>query len=75
MIYLNKKLLQYRKTDTPLCSFCKIEAEISFHFFYECSTTKKLLNQLKLFFATHLDFADLKSQTAIIGFINELDDK
>ena len=56
VLCLNKKLLQFGKTDTPLCSFCKIDAEISLHLFNICSATKKRWNQPKLLFTHDLDF-------------------
>ena len=41
--------------------------------FHKCSVTKILWNQLLLLFETDLDFFDLKPQTALLGFINKLD--
>ena len=72
VLYLNKKLFQYGKTQSPLCAFCHIEAEATLHAFHTCSVTKILWNQLLLFFETDLDFHDVTPQTAVFGFINEL---
>ena len=36
-LYLNKKLLQFGKTQSPLRSFCHTEAETTLHFFHKCS--------------------------------------
>ena len=73
MLYLNEKLFQFGKTQSPLCSFCHNEAETTLHVFHKCSVTKTLWNQLSLFFETDLDFPDLTPQAALFGFINESD--
>ena len=73
VLYLNEKLFQFGKTQSPLCSFCHDEAETTLHVFHKCSVTKTLWNQLSLFFETDLDFPDLTPQTALFGFINESD--
>ena len=73
MLYLNKKLFQFCKTQSSLCSFCHIETETTLHVFHKCSATKSLGNQPLLFFETDLDFPDLTPQDALFGFINELD--
>ena len=59
VLYLNKKLFQFGKTQSPLCFFCHTEAETTLHIFHKCSATKILWNQLLLFFETDLDFPDL----------------
>ena len=33
VLYLNEKLFQFRKTQSPLCSFCHNEAETTLHVF------------------------------------------
>ena len=73
MLYLNEKLFQFSKTQSPLCSFCHNETETTFHVFRKCSVTKTLWNQLSLFFETDLDSPDLAPQAALFGFINESD--
>ena len=73
MLYLNKKLFQFCKTQSSLCSFCHIETETTLHVFHKCSATKSLGNQPLLFFETDLDFPDLTPQDALFGFINESD--
>ena len=70
---MNKKLFQFDKTQSLLCSFCHSEAETTLHVFHKCSVTKIVSNQLLLFFETDLDFPDLKPQAALFGFISELD--
>ena len=73
VLYLNKKLFQFGKTQSPLCSFCHTEAETTLLIFHKCSATKILWNQFLLFFKTDLDFPDLTPQASLFGFINESD--
>ena len=71
--YINEKLFQFGKTQSPLCCFCHNQAETTLHVFHKCSVTKTLWNQLLLFFETDLDCPDLTPQAAFLGFINESD--
>ena len=71
VFYLNKKLFQFGKTQSPLCSFCHTEVEVTVRVFHKCSVTKILWNQLLLFFQTDLDFPNLTPQAALFGFMNE----
>ena len=73
VLYFYKRLFQFSKTQSPLCSFCHFEAETTLHVFHKCSVNKILWNQLLLFFGTDLDFPDLTQQVALFGFINESD--
>ena len=73
VLYLNKKLFQFGKTQSPLCSFCHTEAETTLHIFHKCSAAKILWNRLLLFFETDLDFPDLTPQVALFGFVSESD--
>ena len=73
VLYLNKKLFQFGKTQSPLCSFCHTEAETTLHIFHKFSATKILWNRLLLFFEADLDFPDLTPQAAFFGFVNESD--
>ena len=73
VLYLNKKLFQFSKTQSPLCSFCHNETETTLHVCHICLVTKILWNQLLLFFETDLNFPDLTSQASFFGFINGLD--
>ena len=74
MLYLNKKLFQFGKTQCFLCSFSHTEAGTTLHVFHKFLVTKILWNQLLLFFETDLDFPDLTPEAALFGFINESDD-
>ena len=73
VLYLNKKLFQFGKTQYPLCSFCHTKVETTLHVFHKCSVSKILWNQLLLFFETDLDIPDLTPQAVSFGFINESD--
>ena len=73
VLYLNEKLFQFGKTQSPLCSFCHTEAETTLHVFHKCSVIKILWNQLLLLFETDLDFPDLTLQAALFIFFSELD--
>ena len=66
VLYLNKKLFQFSKTQSPLCSFCHTEAQTTLHVFHICLVTKILWNQLLLFFEIDLDFPDLTPQAALL---------
>ena len=71
VLYMNEKLFQFGKTQSPLCSFCHNEVETTLHVFHKCSVTKTLWYQLSLFFETDLNFPDLTPQATLFGFINE----
>ena len=73
MLYLDKKLFQFGKTQSPLCCFCHTEDETTLHIFHKYSVAKILWNQLLLLFETDFDFPDLTPQAALFGFINESD--
>ena len=73
MLYLNEKLFQFHKTQSPSCSFCHTEAETTLYVFHKCSVTKILWNQLLIFFEIDLDLLDLTLQAALFRFINESD--
>ena len=73
LLYWNKKLFQFGRTQSPLCSFFHTEAETTLHIFHKCSATKIIWNRLLLFFETDLDFPDLTPLAALFGFVNESD--
>ena len=73
VLYLNKKLFQFGKTQSPLCSFYHTEAETTLHIFHKFSATKIFWNGLLLFFETDLFFPDLTPQATLLGFVNESD--
>ena len=73
ILYLNKKLFQFGKNQSPLCPSCRTEAETTLHVFHKCSVTKILWNQLLVFFKTDLGFPDFTPQAILFGFTNESD--
>ena len=73
VLYLNKKLSRFGKTQSPLCSFCDTEAETAHHVFHKCSINKILWNQILLFFETDLNIPYLTLLAALFGFINKSD--
>ena len=70
VLYLNKKLYIFKKTNSPLCSFCKSKDETVFHLFSECTYTLRLWSKLSSFFRNEFSLPILTPQTAIFGFID-----
>ena len=70
VLYLNEKLFIFKKTLSPLCSFCGLVDETPNHVFGECVTTKKLWSQLQNYFSYKFAIPDLTPQSAILGFPN-----
>ena len=64
-------LFKFGKSGSPLCSFCNLKGETSYHLFYECSHTISLWNQLRRFLSNSLNIPLLTPQSAIFGFINQ----
>ena len=55
----NQMLFKFGKCGSPLCSFCNLKNETSYHLFYEFSHTNSLWNQLRHFYRTLLIFHHL----------------
>ena len=70
VLYLNKKLFKFRKSTSPLCSFCKLSDETVLHLFYECNIILNLWNELDLFFENEFTLLDLIPQAVFSGFLN-----
>ena len=66
-MFLNKKLLVFRKKNTPLCSFCNKEEETLLHIFSECTYVIYLWQQLAIFLGNNLILPALTPQTALLG--------
>ena len=49
---LNKKLFQFRKVETPLCSFCKNSKKTPMDFFNNCEYVTNAWTKVKQFFKT-----------------------
>ena len=50
VLYLNKKLFTFGKTDTKLCSFCNLEDETVLRLFAYCTKSTNLWKNIKTFF-------------------------
>ena len=40
IVFINEKMFKFKMTDSPLCSFCKLEVESFEHLLYYCDVTK-----------------------------------
>ena len=70
VLYLNKKLFKFRKSTSPLCSFCKLSDETVLHLFYECNILLTLQNELVLLFGNKFTLFDLTLQAAFLDFVH-----
>ena len=73
VLYLNKKLHQFGKTPSPLCSFCNIADETPEHAFCDCVHVQQLWNELIVFLQPGLVIPGINPQSALIGFMEEKD--
>ena len=62
VLYLNKMLFKFGKSESPLFSFCNIKDETPYHLFYECSHTISLWSQLRHFLSNSLNIPLLTPQ-------------
>ena len=46
VLYLNKKLFQFGKIQSPLCSFCHTKSQTTLHVFHKCLVSNFFWNQL-----------------------------
>ena len=67
-LILNKKLLLFQKSYSPLCSFSKKEDETVFHLCFYCPNVKNLWNQLKFHLAGDLMLPPQTLQAVVFGF-------
>ena len=63
VLYLNKKLFEFNKINSPECSFCKWEEETTIHLFHSCRKLTSYLNR-------NLNLPYLTSQSVISGFLD-----
>ena len=70
VLYLNKKLVAFRKSTSPLCPFFQLFDETVPHLFYGCDIVQNLWNELDLFFENDFILFDLTRQVAFLGFLN-----
>ena len=54
VLFLNKKLFLFKKSQSPLCFFCKEEDETVLHLYFCCPNVRNLWNHLKFYLAEHL---------------------
>ena len=47
VLYLNKKLFEFKIISSPFCSFCNSENENPIHLFYSCNQTKSLWSKFQ----------------------------
>ena len=53
-LFPNKKLFLFKKSNLPLCSFCKEEDETVFHLYSYCPNVRNLWNQLNFYLTEDL---------------------
>ena len=73
VLYLNKKLFKFGKTESPLCTFCKIKDETPLHLFYECSQTQSLFSELQALYANKISLPAITPQSAIFGITEKIE--
>ena len=69
VLYLNKKLFEFNKINSPECSFCKCEEEATIHLFHICRKTQALWTQLTSYLNRHFNVPHVTLQSAIFGFL------
>ena len=72
ILYLNKKLHIFGRKSFPLCSFCNLNDETSFHIFHKCDCVKFLWSELVQCFQNTLLLPTLTLQTAILGILDSV---
>ena len=75
ILYLNKKLHNFRIKPSPLCSFCNLYDQTPFHIFYECDRIKFLWSELVQCFQNTLILPTLTPQTATLGILDSVRSK
>ena len=55
VLFLNKRLFTFAKSNTTLCSFCHLEDETVIHLFALCRETKVLWKKLQRHYKNHLE--------------------
>ena len=68
ILFLNKKLFLFKKSNSSLCCFCKEEDETVFHLYFCCPNVRNLWNQLKSYLAEDLTLPPQTLQAAVFGF-------
>ena len=69
ILYLiNKQLFIFDKEDTKLCSYCRLQNELTNHFFVECKFSIKLWSDLENYCQCSFDLPILNPQSVTFGF-------
>ena len=74
-LFLNARLVHLNYSTTPLCSLCENCYETPIHLFCECPVTVSLWSDLKNFFSPSLNFDPLTPQSALLGYLDDNNDK
>ena len=67
VLFLNKTLFLFKKSNSPLCSFRKEEDETVFYPYFYCPNVGNLWNQLKFYLAEHLTLPPQILLAAVFG--------
>ena len=67
-LFLNKKTFLFKKSNSPLCSFCKEEYKTVFHLHIYCPNVKNPWNQLNFYLAKDMTLPSRTLQAAFFGF-------
>ena len=67
-LFLNKKRFLFKKSNSPLCSFCNEEDETVFHLYFSCPNVRYLWNQLDFYLAEDFLLPSQTLQAAVFGF-------
>ena len=66
--YLNKQLYIFNKTDSKLCSYCRLHNETTNHIFVECKCTIKFWSDVRDYCQCSFDLPILNLHSAVFGF-------
>ena len=75
VLFLNKKLHLFGKSETSQCSYCKSSDEVVSHLFGKCNFAKRLWQELNIFFNGHIVLPIITPQVANFGFFGEIENK
>ena len=75
VLFLNKKLHLFGKSETSQCSYCKSSEEVVSHLFGKCNFAKRLWQELNIFFNRHIVLPIITPQVANFGFFGEIENK
>ena len=65
MLYLSKKLFQFGKAETPLCSFCKNYEKRPMHFFSNCEHMTNEWTKVRELFKNYINLTHLTPDSHI----------